>query len=494
MKKSASLFLAASILCCACAQTGQQIKPGGFVAGEKATGERIRVATEGLANPERGFRFELLVGEENGPETETYSNKNANVSGWPFADYRDDGIVMAQAYCYLDDYIDCDISPKKLEALQKSFDRARKDGVKFVLRFAYEHSMDSTHPCPTLERILSHMEQHTPLVRKNIDVIYTLQTGWVGAWGEFHSNPRGLDKDPVAVATILDATLKMLPESRCTMMRCMRYRTLAEEGAGPGVLDMSRVGFFNDGTLAEPSDGGTFLAGSHEGDPEFAQLLKESGDLPIEGELFWFAQPDLRSANALDALYRFINHHYTTFSAVHSNSEFIGSYNTIDAWKVTPFTADLLKAQGLPCDENYFANNPMPSAYEYIRDHFGYRLEVVKSEGGFKNGVYSGEVSVRNVGFARPINPRKAYLVLFNRKGNAFEYPLDLDARSFRPWEEISISLDAVLPADAPRGKYRAALWFPDECESIRYRPEYAIAAAVGVKTTVLDGRRLNVL
>ena len=62
--------------------------------GEKVTTKRIRVATEGLANPERGFRFEIKVGQEDGP-TE---------NRWPFDDYRDDGIVMTQAYCYLTDY------------------------------------------------------------------------------------------------------------------------------------------------------------------------------------------------------------------------------------------------------------------------------------------------------------------------------------------------------------------------------------------------------
>lgn len=66
----------------------------GFVGNGKATGERIRVESEGLANPERGFRFEIKVGLE-GSATE---NK------WPFEDYKDDGIVMTQAYCYLSKY------------------------------------------------------------------------------------------------------------------------------------------------------------------------------------------------------------------------------------------------------------------------------------------------------------------------------------------------------------------------------------------------------
>ena len=42
-----------------------------------------------LANPERGFRFEIRVGIEGSAQTE---------SQWPFADYRSEGINVSQAY------------------------------------------------------------------------------------------------------------------------------------------------------------------------------------------------------------------------------------------------------------------------------------------------------------------------------------------------------------------------------------------------------------
>ena len=462
-----------------------------IIGGQKSTNGRIHVATEGLANPERGFRFEILVGEE---------GKGSTESLWPFADYKDDGIVMTQAYCYLSDYWQSEIPQSKLDALQASFDRARKDGVKFVLRFAYQNHMDLTKKegCPSIDRILSHIKQLTPIVRKNIDVIYTLQTGWIGSWGEFHSDPNGLDQDSSAVAAVLGATLDMLPQNRSTMMRCMRYRTKADQYAGPGKLDLSRVGFFNDGTVAGTSDGGTFDHIAYKGDPEFDEITQKSVNLPVEGELFWNTVPDLLSANAINAIHRFINHHYTTFSVVHSNSELDkcdgGVYGAIDSWKATPFTANMLKSQGLPCDENYFQENPQPSAYEYIRDHFGYRLLATKAEGSLDGKTFTGKAIIRNVGFARPINPRKVYLVLFNKKGNAYEIPTSVDARKFQPWQDVEVSLKGVLPADAPKGKYKAALWMPDEETSIKYRPEYAIKLADGAQYEEVGGRLLNVL
>lgn len=452
----------------------------GYVGGEKATQKRIRVATQGLANPERGFRFEMTVGQEGGP-TE---------SCWPFEDYHDDGVVVTQAYCYLKKYWDSPILQSKLDALQASFDRARREGVKFILRFAYEDDFNQKE-CPSLERILMHITQLEDIVRKNIDVIYTLQVGWIGMWGEFHSDPLKLDQDPQAIASVVNATLKMLPQNRSTMMRCMRYRTAAKEANAQ--IDLSRVGFFNDGTLAGTTDGGTFKI-SYDGDPEFDMVTAESAHIPVEGELFWNSNLDLLSANALAAITRFVKHHYSTFSIVHSNSELDWTpvYGSIDGWKKTPFTANLLKAQGLPCDEKYFERNPVPSAYEYIRDHFGYRLETVRTEGRFSGREYKGKVVVRNVGFSRPVNPRPTYLVLYNKEGNAYEFPTGIDARSFETWEEVEVSLVGRLPADAPAGDYQAALWLPDEEESIRYRPEYAITIAEGTQREVLDGRVLN--
>lgn len=482
---SAVVFLC----CCLCIGAQETGSKSGYMRGGKATGERIRVATEGLANPERGFRFEILVGEEGKASTE---------SNWPFEDYQDDGIAMTQAYCYLTDYWNTEIPQSKLDALQASFDRARKDGVKFVLRFAYQRDMENGGDCPSLDRILSHIEQLTPIVRKNIDVIYVLQTGWIGAWGEFHSDPNGLDKDSAAVAAVVEATLKMLPQNRSTMMRRMCYRRKAEEYAGEGKLDMSRVGFFNDGTVAGTTDGGTFDHIAYEGDPEFDEVTAKCPDLPIDGELFWNSVPDLLSANAINAIHRFVKHHYTTFSVVHSNSEQDPSrgcvYGSIDAWKATPFSADMLKAQGLPCDENYFHRNPLPSAYEYIRDHLGYRLEVVRAEGSFEGKGFSGKAVVRNVGFARPINPRPVYLVLYNKKGAVCEIPTGIDARKFQPWEEVEIPLSGMLPPDVPKGRYKVALWLPDEEPTLRYRPEYAIGIAEGTLREEVGGRLLNVI
>ena len=448
-----------------------------------------------LPNPERGFRFEKKIALEPG---------DRNFMAWPLTDVemrykKEDGVVMAQAYCYLTRYCDSEIPQSKLDALQVAFDEARAQGVKLILRFAYENTIGKLPEVKgaTTERILSHIVELTPIVRRNIDVIYTLQIGWVGAWGEFHSSVHGINKDPVAVAKIVKATLDMLPESRCTMMRSMYKRADAIAALKTGG---DRIGFFDDALLSNTSEGGTWRMAwknsadchARPGNPMFDEVCRIGVHVPIEGELFWrSANVDLDAQGGLQALVRFWRNHFTTFSVVHGNSELdaLGGkseFGAVDLWKLTPVTPDLLAVFSVPADPEYFEGVPHRTAYDYIRDHLGYRI---KAKSCVRDGA-DVTLVLRNCGFAAPINPRQAYFVVTGTDGNAVEIPTGFDCRSLEPDKDVSVR------AAVPRLKAddRLALWLPDECESIRRRPEYAIMLAGGAEIVERDGRLLNVL
>lgn len=454
---------------------------------------------DGLPNPERGFRFEIRVGRE-ADEPLPRSVRN----NWPFAAYAKDGVRVAQAYCYLTRYCDAPVPQAKLEALQSDFDRARQDGVKFLLRFAYETDMSRMRG-PTLTRILSHIQELSAIVKRNADVIYALQIGWVGAWGEFHSSASGIEFDREASTKVVRHTIEhLLPTNRSTMLRTMQLRenVLADLGFGD-----DRIGFFNDATLADFHDSGTFMGDrnrlmkmqwdeilgtrfSEPGNPQFDLVTRIGAHVPIDGELFWIGNIDPARQNGLDALIRLRRHHYTTFSLVHGNSEL--DMNTgkdigpIDTWKKTPITAELLAAFGIPSDPDYFADVPCRTAYEYIRDHLGYRLAATSA-------AWTGEtarVTIRNSGFAAPINPRSALFVVVSADGTAKECPTEFDCRRLDPEKETVI--EGTLPAH--RKGDRLALWLPDESPSLRLRPEYAIRLAGGCAPETVGGRLLNVL
>ena len=461
----------------------------------------------GISNPERGFRFEQQIGLV-GDEGMTAGMKSA----WRFDDYAKDGVRIAQAYCYLTGCLETDIPQVKLVSLQKDFDRARMLGVKFLLRFAYERDV-SRRVGPTSERILSHIRQLTPIVQKNADVIYVLQIGWIGAWGEFHSSARRLDEDEKVVADVVAATLDMLPENRMTMMRLSRQRTVALRRLGGdhevtaetawSATPPARIGFFNDATLANCYDAGTFLGDygtyakmswadvleaklDQPGAPVFDRMARESAFVPVDGELFWTGQVEPLLQGGLVSIQRLRRHHYTTFSLVHGNSELDKSpeLGAIDTWKVTPITRELLEANGIPCDPDYFSGVPYRTAYEYIRDHLGYRLVVKKCER--RDGKV--RLTVHNYGFAAPVNRRKAYFAILAADGAVTEIPTDFDCRRF------AAESDTVVECDVPALKdgERLALWLPDEL--LADRAEYAIRLAGGAEFVEKDGKILNML
>lgn len=456
-------------------------------------------ARDGLPNPERGFRFEIRVGREAGEKLPRSVRNN-----WPFAAYAQDGVRVAQAYCYLNRYCDAPIPQTKLDALQADFDKARRDGVKFLFRFAYETDMSRTKG-PSLARILSHIRELSAIVRRNADVIYAFQIGWVGAWGEFHSSASGIEFDRAATARVVKDTIDcLLPTNRATMLRTMQLRenVLADLGD-----DGARIGLFNDATLADFHDSGTFMGDrnrlmkmawddilgtrfSEPGNPQFELLGKIGAHVPVDGELFWIGNVDPVRQNGLDALIRLRRHHYTTFSLVHGNSELDMNsgrdIGPIDTWKKTPVTADLLAALGIPSDPAYFAGVPYRTAYEYIRDHLGYRL--VAKDARWADGT--ARVTLHNYGFAAPINPRRAVFVVLAADGTATECPTDFDCRALEPETDVTIA----GPVPTPKAGDRLALWLPDAMPSLRLRPDYAIRLAGGSTVETVGGRLLNVL
>ncbi len=470
----------------------------------------------GIANPERGFRFEIGVGKL--PEDPI---KFSHVTDqWPFPRFTDDGVTIAQAYCYLTQFWNSEISQEKLDALQADFDRARKDGVKFLLRFAYE-SDGINIDGPDLKRTLSHIQQLTPIVRKNIAVIYVLQIGWVGFWGEFHSSRHQLEKDPQAVAKIVSATLEMLPPERFTMMRRRDYKTNALNVIGDSrevtpetaysQAPHARIGFFNDGTLANFWDGCTFPLPPHAapGNPEFDLIAREGAFLPVDGELFWTKQandPKDQAGNLIAE--RFTVHHYTTFSLVHGNSllDMNPAEWAIDLWKKQFVTPDLLKEKQLRFDPAWFGNLPERSWYEYIRDHLGYRIalesaqipEFISAERNF-----TAKIVLKNYGFAAPVNQRKPVFALIGLDGSSFLMPADCNLQLLQPCTPgdkrtnilaHEVSLSALLPDTLPQGKYKIAVAFPDPAPSLQNRPEYCIQLATEIGTENINGMLMHIL
>ena len=391
----------------------------------------------GLRNPERGLRIETLIAEPLGAQVlgPAHHLKDKFTSGysdqWWLLDaqrYESHGLTLAQTYCYLDAFVGKVISEEKLALLQRSFDNLRENGLKAVLRFASEKDMNRGGG-PTLPNILQHLEQLAPIIRQNADVIFVMQAGFVGAWGEWHSSSHGLENDHAALASIIAGVLDALPVDRMTQVRVPKYKRwvlsqpilgghqVVNATTAHTATPAARIGFNNDGFLAGHTCGGTWPETPHfsnPGNPEFDYMTAESPYVSVDGELFWSDQGG--KVDGLRAAIRMRLHHYSSFSLAHSFSEREGKPYSIDDWLETGLTLKQLREAKLPISDGYFTdaagNNVPRTQFEYIRDHLGYRLELQRATFPQRvnlGNVLSIEVELINRGFGVIHNPRPVY-------------------------------------------------------------------------------------
>lgn len=470
----------------------------------------------GLRNPERGFRMESYIGQPPGRHIWGISHylKGKATSGfsddWFLMDarrYEPYGSTLMQAYCYLTDFEDRPLTQEKLAFLQRSLDRCRQAGLKVLLRFSYEKNM-TRKTGPTAGTILNHLDQLAPLIQKNKDVIYVLQAGFVGAWGEWHSSAHHIEENHSQLAAIIAKELEVLPQDRMIQLRVMpEYKRwvlqdailnasvlLNETNAFSG-SPAARLGFANDGFMANKSDGGTWQEPpfyANPGNPQFDTETIESPYMAVDGELFWSDQGG--QIDGMKAALRLRLHHFTSLSLAHSYSGYEGKRYSIDRWMETPITEKQLNQENLPVSDGYFSDysgNPVKrTQFEYIRDHLGYRVELQNAqfpERVSKDKMLHIKIKLINRGFATLINPRPVYIVLINTSGELVgKQKTGANPQSWQPFKpgdqdfeplihfiEGDISLKGLKT-----GEYMVGLWLPDADESIQLDSRYAVRTA----------------
>jgi len=458
----------------------------------------------GLRNPERGLRYESRIGNDIG---------SSNHMDWIRAmqAFAADGMTLSQTYCYLDAFVDKPLSQEKLAWLQRDFDLLRKYGFKCLLRFAYQHG---TVKGPEKKWVLHHIEQLKPIIKKNSDVIFILQAGFIGMWGEWHGDTHNDDWD--SRAQILAKVLELVPENRFTQVRVPSYKLRiiprlekrppreVDEHSAFTLMPEARIGFNNDGVLAGPTHGGTWPQKPYfgtKGNPLFARATRESAWVPTEGEMFWSDQAwdqveeSGKGVDGFNAIKHLRLQHFVSFSLAHSYSAFQGKPYCMDRWRTRTLTLDKIKAEKLPVSDGYFSDvygNPVTrTEYDYLRDHLGYRLELQAArltdqvKAGHGLGV---EIDLINRGFSTLFNPRPAYLVLISENENTVhELPLDANPRNWQPFHPPdpnykplvhTISYNGKLAQDIKPGTYTLGLWLPDPKPTLRLDPQFAVRVA----------------
>ncbi|HSC87225.1 MAG TPA: DUF4832 domain-containing protein [Polyangiaceae bacterium] len=421
------------------ADTGGGADAGG---GSGGTVSRVPMRTVTLSgsdeifrNPERGFYRATSILEE---ET---------------LDWIEDEYSLYFSYVRLDDYRDQTLPADFLQSIQAGIDKVRAEDAKLILRFAYNFGpYPDSEPDASLSRVQEHIEQLTPLLEANVDVIAVVQAGFIGAWGEWHTSTNGLTSAANKRA-VWEALIDAVPSSRAVQLRypgdlldLLGDTPLTADDAWDG-SPAARTGHHNDCFLANDTDEGTYPSPSAAIEQK-AYLSAQLQYVPMGGETCAVEPPRSECAVALEEmeLLRF-------------------SYVNVD------YHEDVVAS--------WTAGGCRPE----MDRRLGYRLAVEEleiPEALAPGATYSVTVRLRNDGFAAPINARPVHFTVPGEGADAHRIvgTAEVDVRSFLPGQQTTFSGTITLPEGLADGSYPLHLWLPDDDETLATRPAYSIRLA----------------
>jgi hypothetical protein len=360
-----------------------------------------------------------------------------------FSPVRATGNTLVHLNIRLDDWRETDIPQEVLDSLDSNFADIRDAGVKAIIRFAYNQGpYPDSEPDASKAQILRHIEQLTPLLQKNADVIAWVEAGFIGAWGEWHTSTNGLENIQDK-QEILFALLKALPETRIVQVRYPA--NIIEMFPNPADAAKARVAHHNDCFLSSDTDVGTYERdGIITIERDKAYLAELTRFTPMSGETCTPNPPRSECASALQEMALL---HFSAINEAYHKG-------IIRSWD---------KAGCL----------------EEIANRMGYRLSLTSADFNEQvqpGGIINLKVNLQNTGFASIINERPLFLVL----EGAERYTVHVTQIDPRHWESGSATFSVKLhiPSNIAEGEYRLGLWLPDGYKSLQDNPLYAVRFA----------------
>ncbi|MCQ2519677.1 MAG: DUF4874 domain-containing protein [Lachnospiraceae bacterium] len=263
--------------------------------------------------------------------------------------YKDQADLFLLAYDIYD-YRDRPLSESKLNELRDCLETVKSLGKMAIIRPAYGFDLYEVNDAENFEIIEEHIQQMATVVNEYKNLVVCIQAGFFGPWGEWHSS-KYMPVDNVKEERenrnkLLSVMLREFDERIPVLVRRPRFiRDAAADG-----IDISRIGYYDDGLLSTESDYGTY------------DDVDESGKaVSREAELTWIDENlcnPMGGEMPVKSMYSKPKNADKEFKQLHVN--FLNlKYNeeVLDSWK----------GQKL-YDEN---------AYDYLTEHLGYRLLAV---------------------------------------------------------------------------------------------------------------------
>ncbi|MBQ1858308.1 MAG: DUF4832 domain-containing protein [Paludibacteraceae bacterium] len=406
-------------------------------------------------NPERGFTEELSAKVS---VSHPYVIKNEMDDEWGI----EDKMTLAVVLYNFGNFKSQDLPTAILNAFDEDMQVLRSNGMKCVLRFAYsERESDKVDATPAW--VKRHLEQLNPHLAANADVIYVIEAGFVGVWGEWYytanygNESQHMNENRRKVIQYL---FENVPTDRFVLFRYPMLKTeyfgsttplSASEGFNGSMR--ARWGCHNDAFLHDWGNMGTYASDEEDDDPLVRQYIAaETLYVPNGGETNIDDDDALAAQRYTQAPSEMSTYHWSFCGSSYAEP-------VTDRWR----------SSGL---------------FDTLNIHMGYRYNLLDgqfSDQAAPGGVMNVTIRLRNDGYAPIYNERPVYLVLRAQSNPSLEYrlPISSDPRRWLPNGVISV-IDEQLPvsSDILEGTYKLYLYLPDKYASIASDPRYAIRCA----------------
>ena len=400
-------------------------------------------------NPERGFTEEMSYG---------VSDAHPNVVKGSISDSWGSkyNMTLAVVLYNFKKFKFQPLSQKVLNGFDEDMQELRNRGLKCVLRFAYTESQsDIVDAVP--DTVELHLAQLQPYLQKNADVIYVVEAGFIGSWGEwYYTKNYGNESQHMNAKRrrVVDALLMNVPQDRFVLFRYPMIKTeyFGDNTPLPSIAaftgtDRARMGYHNDAFLNNWGNDGTYASNNLSDDPAVRQYVAtETMYVPNGGET------NVESNSLAANVYTKAPEEMSTYHWSFCGSSY--ATQVTNRWRESRI-------------------------FDTLNIHMGYRFNLIQaaySDEAAPGGRMNVVIHLRNDGYAPLYNKRTAYLVLKN-SAHTYCLPIKSDPREWRPGHTFILEQPAV-PSDAAEGTYHLYLWMPDQYESIKNDPRFAVRFA----------------
>lgn len=441
MKVKCILVLIVTIVCC------------GFANVFGVTnGLDFEESTETIRNPERGFyklvQVELSTDKE---DIEAFEEEIQDI------ETQDTDVSIISFQLNLKNYVtNTKIGSQKLQEIQNYFDIMRKHGYKVIFRVVYD-SEGKENPEPEFDQILEHIDMLKDIYANNEDILYLIEAGYLGAYGEWHDGK--YDEDKTYRNQIIKKLLEVVPSSVTINLRKPSFiqdfttEELNENNAF-SEIDVARLGLHNDGYLASETDYGTFEAEEREESLLYQHNITKYTAFGGES-----TKSESKYNNFENAIQDMRYRHCTYLNKTYDRE-------VKEKWRQSIYYSDV---------DVYSGQN----GFKYIQDHLGYRFVLKGVNLSQEKNKQKIDIQLENTGFGNIINAKDVE-VIYKQNDKIYTSKIDTDIRKDLSKEESISNLNYTinLPEDIKIGEYEVYFKVSEPYESLKNNTKYCIQFA----------------